>query len=161
VSLLAGAEGVRVAISDLYLDYAAAIDEGRIEDWPEFFVEDCLYKVVARENHDRGLPLGLQYFESKGMLRDRAYSIRSLLTYSPRPLLHIIGTPRVRRRDDEAFDSTANYVVYETRDDEEPRVLSIGRYLDVIVETPSGPRFRERLCVYDNELIYNSIPFPI
>ena len=34
------------------------------------------YVVIARDNADAGLPLGLVYCEGKGMLRDRAYALR-------------------------------------------------------------------------------------
>jgi hypothetical protein len=27
-------------------DYAAAIDDGRLEDWPSFFTEDCFYRIT-------------------------------------------------------------------------------------------------------------------
>jgi len=30
-----------------------------------------------------------------------------------------------------------------------------------VVPTPDGPRLRERLCVYDNFRIYNSLVFPV
>ena len=35
----------------LNTEYAYALDNERYDDFPEFFVEDCLYRVVPRENH--------------------------------------------------------------------------------------------------------------
>jgi salicylate 5-hydroxylase small subunit len=37
----------------------------------------------------------------------------------------------------------------------------VGRYLDIIVQTPEGFKFEERLCIYDSEMIPNSIIYPI
>jgi len=33
--------------------------------------------------------------------------------------------------------------------------------LDVVVRTPLGLKFAQRLCVYDSEMIPNSIIYPI
>jgi 3-phenylpropionate/cinnamic acid dioxygenase small subunit len=41
---------LRFAVADLYASYAACIDDGRFEDWPELFTDDAWYRIVAREN---------------------------------------------------------------------------------------------------------------
>ena len=51
-------------INRLNADYAAVLDEGRFDEWPEFFVDEGSYKVQARENHDNKLPLSLIALES-------------------------------------------------------------------------------------------------
>ncbi|MBT0134853.1 ring-hydroxylating dioxygenase subunit beta, partial [Listeria seeligeri] len=50
---------LRARLRDFYDDYAYCLDEDRLEEWPDFFTEDCHYRVLSRENHDAGLPLGL------------------------------------------------------------------------------------------------------
>jgi salicylate 5-hydroxylase small subunit len=57
--------------------------------------------------------------------------------------------------------SEANYAVFRTKYDKESTVFNVGRYLDIIVQTPEGLKFAERLCVYDSEMIPNSIIYPI
>ncbi|HZV91637.1 MAG TPA: salicylate hydroxylase, partial [Caldimonas sp.] len=52
----------------LHADYAIAVDSGTWGLWPEFFVDACSYRLVPRENHERGLPLATLAFESKKML---------------------------------------------------------------------------------------------
>src|SRR5690606_25857392 len=37
-------------------DYAATIDDDRLEEWPEFFTDDCLYVVTHRESYEAGYP---------------------------------------------------------------------------------------------------------
>ena len=49
----------------LYTDYAACLDSDALERWPEFFVEDCVYRITSAENYDAGLPLGLIYATSR------------------------------------------------------------------------------------------------
>ena len=70
---------LRFEIEDLYADYAACLDEGRFGEWPAFFTETCTYKVVPRENFDRGLPLCTIWAESRGMLEDRVVLVRDFL----------------------------------------------------------------------------------
>ena len=43
-------------VQELQLRYAHALDEDRLEDWPDFFADGCRYQVIPRENHARGLP---------------------------------------------------------------------------------------------------------
>ena len=57
--------------------------------------------------------------------------------------------------------SEASYLVIRTRRDAMPEILSVGRYLDRIVDTADGFRFTERLCIFDNDLIPNSLIYPI
>jgi len=41
-------------VSQLNADYARAIDDDRLEDWPDFFVEQCLYSITSIDNHREG-----------------------------------------------------------------------------------------------------------
>jgi len=58
--------GERVA--QLNAEYARAIDDDRLEQWPDFFTDPCLYKITSADNHRRGLEAGLIYADSRGML---------------------------------------------------------------------------------------------
>jgi salicylate 5-hydroxylase small subunit len=40
-------------------------------------------------------------------------------------------------------------------------VFNVGRYLDRIRITPEGLRFAQRHCIYDSEMIPNSLIYPI
>jgi 3-phenylpropionate/cinnamic acid dioxygenase small subunit len=37
---------VLLRVAELNAAYAATIDTDRLESWPDFFVEDCLYKTL-------------------------------------------------------------------------------------------------------------------
>ena len=154
---------IRMAIADLNADYAACLDERRFDDWPGHFTDDCIYRLQPRENYDRGLPLATMAFESQGMLRDRVYAVTQTLFHIPYSTRHIIGWPRTWRieGDDEAYGAESNYVVIRIRENELPEVFNAGRYLDRIVRTDRGYRFRERLAIFDSALIANSIIYPI
>ena len=149
------------AIQQLYADYAAAVDSGQWSLWPEFFTEQCVYKVQPRENFERGFPLATLFLTSKGMLKDRVYGIEETLYHDPYYQRHVVGAPIVRQVQDGRIHSEANYAVFRTKYDEASTVFNVGRYLDVIVPTPEGLKFAERLCVYDSEMIPNSLIYPI
>jgi len=147
----------------LYGDYASAVDSGHWDLWPGFFTDECSYRLQPRENHERGFPLATLSFESKGMLEDRVYGIRETLFHDPYYQRHVVGAPIVREvlQPGEAWRCEANYAVFRTKLGELSTVFNVGRYLDLVVRTPEGLRFKERLCVYDSEMIPNSIIYPI
>ena len=148
-------------IQQLYADYALAVDSGQWDLWPEFFTEQCVYKIQPRENFERGLPLATLFLTSKGMLKDRVYGIRETLYHDPYYQRHVVGAPMVRQVQEGRIHSEANYAVFRTKYDKESTVFNVGRYLDVIVPTPDGLKFAERLCIFDSEMIPNSLIYPI
>ena len=147
-------------VEALYADYGEIIDEGRLDAWPDLFVEPCLYRIVSKENHDKGLPLSLMRCESIGMLRDRAFACQKLNVYGPRVWRHCITQVRIQP-EGEHIKSRANFAVFETLHDRPTQILTSGRFLDSLVRTPDGLRFREKICVYDSSLIPGSVVFPL
>ena len=153
--------GDYLALVQLYSDYASAVDSGDWDLWPGFFTDTCVYRLVPRENHERGFPLATLSFESKGMLRDRVYGIRETLFHDPYYQRHVVGAPVVRKVVDGRIHSEANYAVFRTKLSELSTVYNVGRYVDEVVTTPDGLRFASRLCIYDSEMIPNSIIYPV
>ncbi len=135
------------AIAQLYAEYASVVDAANWDAWCELFTEDCVYKLVPRENHERGMPLATLAFESKGMLKDRAYAIRETLFHDPYYQRHVIGIPRVLSAGKDRWETEANYAVFRTKLSQLTTVFNVGRYLDTIVRTPHGLRFASKLCV--------------
>lgn len=146
---------------NLYSDYAMVCDSADWEKWPEFFVEDGTYRLQPRENFDQGLPLCLLALESKAMIKDRVYGVKETMYHDPYYQRHIVGTPRVVSVEGNRIISEANYTVIRTKFDGDSTILSVGYYHDEIVKTPEGLKLKSRLCVYDSEMIANSIIYPI
>lgn len=149
------------ALAALYADYAAALDARDLARWPEFFTENGRYKLQSRENFDRGLPLATLAFESRAMLKDRVFGAAETIYHDPYYQRHVVGAPRVLSDGEDGLRCEANYVVIRTKRDGLPEILSAGRYVDHIVATPEGLRFAERLVIFDNDLIPNSIIDPL
>lgn len=145
----------------LYADYVSVIDSNQWDKWPEFFTDECTYKIQPRENFDRGFPLSTLAFESKGMLKDRVYGIAETIFHDPYYQRHVIGAPRLLRVETDRIDTEVNYAVFRTKPDELPTVFNVGRYLDTIRRTPIGLKFESKVCVFDSEMIANSIIYPL
>jgi salicylate 5-hydroxylase small subunit len=148
-------------LTQLYADYASAVDSGNWDLWPEYFTEQCVYRLQPRENHERGFPLATLSFTSKGMLKDRVFGIKETLFHDPYYQRHIVGTPVVRSIEGGQFHCEANYAVFRTKLSDASTVFNVGRYLDTVVRTPEGLKFASRECIYDTEMIPNSIIYPI
>jgi salicylate 5-hydroxylase small subunit len=159
----AGLEGLllQMEIDRLNAAYAAALDERRFGDWPEFFLEDARYTVQARENFDRGLPLALMALESKGMMKDRVYGITQTIYHGPYYTRHLVSPAQVLEHDGAHISAQAHYAVFRTRPGDTSEVYNVGRYIDEIERTSAGLRFASRLCVYDSEMVLNSLIYPI
>src|ERR1700745_3336169 len=76
---------IRERITRLMTDCSAAIDNDAIEQWPEFFVNDCLYSVISRSNYEAGRRAGFIWCDNRNMLVDRIRSLRPAHVY-PHPL---------------------------------------------------------------------------
>jgi salicylate 5-hydroxylase small subunit len=153
--------GTWLQIQQLYSDYAAVLVAGRFDRWPDFFVDDCVYQIQPRENHERGFPLATLSLTSKGMLLDRVYGIQETLYHDPYYQRHVVSAPLIQQYTPERIHAEANYAVFRTKYDQLSTVFNVGRYIDEIVPNGSGWRFARRLCVYDSEMIPNSLIYPI
>ena len=152
---------LRLALEELYADYAACLDEERFEEWPEFFTDPCLYKIVPRENFERGLPLATWLCESKGYLADRVTAIRKTAVYAPRYVRRMVSGIRVLGWTDAVLEVRASYLALETLQDELTRVFNAGQYRDKLVVEDGKLKFREKLCIFDSILVPNTLIYPL
>ena len=152
---------LRLEVEAFHAAYCAALDEGRIADWPRFFTEDALYRITARENEDAGLPVGLVYCEGRAMLEDRAFALAKTEMFAPRYLLHYVTNIRILGIEDGVIAAAANYLVLQTLVDERTAIHQAGRYSDRFVRAGQRLLLRERHCVYDTLLIDNALVMPV
>ncbi|MFL6692898.1 MAG: aromatic-ring-hydroxylating dioxygenase subunit beta [Ramlibacter sp.] len=156
---------LQLEVDQLNADYGAALDERRFDDWPLFFLEDGSYMVQGRENFDRGLPLALIALESRGMMQDRVYGITQTIYHAPYYTRHVVGPARVLAAEGDdtggLLRAQAHYAVFRTRPGDTSEVYNVGRYIDEIVRTADGLKFASRRCIYDSEMVLNSLIYPI
>ena len=152
---------LQLEVDQLNAAYAAALDERRFDAWPEFFLPEGQYKLQARENFDRGLPLALIDLESQGMMKDRVYGITQTIYHAPYYTRHVVSPAQVLAHEDGQIKAQAHYAVFRTRPGDASEVYNVGRYIDEIVRTPDGLKLASRSCVYDSEMVLNSLICPI
>lgn len=159
--LTLNAPDLRLELEELYADYTACLDEERFEEWPEFFTDPCIYKIVPRENFERGLPLATWLCESKGYLVDRVTAIRKTAVYAPRYVRRLVSGIRVLGWTDALLEVRASYLALETLQDELTRVFNAGQYRDKLAVEDGRLKFREKICIFDSILVPNSLIYPL
>ncbi len=152
-------------VDQLNAAVAAALDERRFDDWPMFFTEDGSYTLQARENFDRGLPLALMALESRAMMKDRVYGITQTIYHGPYYTRHVISPARVLAVDpvagSERITAQSNYAVFRTKPGGVSEVCNVGRTIDTLVRIEGALKIMNRLCVYDSEMVLNSLIYPV
>lgn len=150
----------RLELADLYAAYAACLDADRLEAWPDFFTEDCHYRITSAENHEAGLPLGLIYASSRGMLKDRVSALREANIYEPQRYRHLISCV-VPAGDGDALDVEASFLVVRTMQDGAMTLFAAGRYIDRVVRGAGGWKFAKKLVVLDSRRIDTLLAIPL
>src|SRR5712692_2616905 len=92
---------VRLGVHELVAAYVDCIDEDRLEDWPDFFIEQCRYVITSRASYEAGLQHGIIYAASRGMLIDRITALRQANIFEPHRYRHIVDPLDPDRTDDE------------------------------------------------------------
>jgi anthranilate 1,2-dioxygenase small subunit len=145
----------------LNADYARAIDDDRLEDWPSFFTEKCLYKVTSADNHRRGLEVGVIYADTNGMLRDRVASLRKANIYERQTYRHLIGLPSIVGTEGEVTRVETPFLVVRVMRDGTMDIFATGRYLDALVDDGGTLRLRERVVVCDSSRFDTLLAIPL
>jgi len=148
-------------VHDLIETYGRLLDEDQLEAWVELFIEDCLYEIVSRENRDQNLPLSLMLCDNKDMLRDRIFSLREANIYNIHRDCHVIGLVRATREGAEPVQATAAYSLFQSNQEGDSRLFSVGRFEFELVETDDGLRIRRQIVVVDTGAIPTLLATPI
>jgi 3-phenylpropionate/cinnamic acid dioxygenase small subunit len=165
--MIAAAPGVNAALdlrarlADLYCAYDDALNDGDLERWPTMFTEVCVYKVLPRENHERGMPIAVIYCESRAMLEDRVVALRETSVYGPRIISRITSGICLRAAAEDGLRLTANFALFQTMPNQPSELFLCGRTHDRVVDDAGALRFAERLCIYDSTIIPTSLVYPI
>jgi 3-phenylpropionate/cinnamic acid dioxygenase small subunit len=148
-------------VQDLNARYVEAIDEGRFEEWPELFTDDCEYRVTTAENVEQGLPLSIILATSRAMLRDRVKALREANVYEAQRYRHILGSSRLVPADDGSVRVHTNFMVARIMHTGETMLFATGRYLDRIVLAGEAARFAEKTVILDSRQIDTLLAIPL
>jgi anthranilate 1,2-dioxygenase small subunit len=152
---------LQFAVERLEARYAAAIDDDQLEAWPDFFAEPCRYQIITRENHDKKLPVGIFFANSRGMLVDRVRSLREANIYEAQHYRHILSPTLVLARHGDTIEAQTNYEVIRITAEGASTLFSTGRYLDRILMGGAAPLFAEKLVVCDSRRVDTLLAIPL
>jgi salicylate 5-hydroxylase small subunit len=150
----------RDGLRDFFDDYYATLDEVRLHDWPDFFTQDCLYRVIPRENFEAGYTLCTIQAESRGMLRDRVMGLTRTQMYAPRYYRRFPTAPRLVSDAGGAALVRHNLLLVQTLIDKPSEIVLSAVCHDRVVMDEGRLRFAERIVVFDSEMLPNSLVYP-
>ena len=148
-------------ISHQQAAYARAIDSGELESWPDFFVEDCVYRVTTADNHKAGLEGALIYCFSRGMLVDRVTALRLANIYEGQSYRHILGQPAILDETADEVQSETPFMVARIMRDGTTDLFATGRYLDRYKVDGAAPKLAERVVVCDSSRVDTLLALPL
>lgn len=159
MTLTLNESSLRNKVREHYEAYYETLDDLKLEEWPLFFTEECLYRVVPRENFERGLPVSTMFAESRGMLEDRVTGLLKTQMYAPRYYRRFPGPVHLQQTSGDVR-TRHNLLMVQTLVDQQPNIVLCGVCHDVLAEKSGHLLFRERVVVFDNEMIANSLIYP-
>jgi 3-phenylpropionate/cinnamic acid dioxygenase small subunit len=149
-------------VQNLQARYIQALDDDRLEDWPNFFTDTCRYVVTTADNLAQGMPLGMIYATSRAMLRDRVRSLRDANVYEAQRYRHMIAPPVIEPGEGGIVHAKTSFMVVRTMHTGETMMFVTGRYDDrILLEGPDAPRFAEKTVVLDSRVIDTLLAIPI
>jgi 3-phenylpropionate/cinnamic acid dioxygenase small subunit len=159
-SKLSGAPS-RDALHAFYDAYFETLDDGRLEEWPDFFMEDCLYRIIPRENYEAGQGICVMQGDSKNMLIDRVRAILSTQVFAPRYCRRFYSGLRLVNRTDGELETRQNLLVIHTLVSQPSKILGSCVAHDRLILNESGEfKFVERSVILDTEMIDNTVIYP-
>ena len=164
IAAVAGPE-LRAEIEDLNARYAQAIDDDKIEAWPDFFTADATYSIIPRENVELGYEIAIISCRNRNMMLDRVIAIRDASLYGPHRYRHIVSRSIIAIAEDGTVSAVTPYVVFQMRTDPvdfgKTEMFAIGEYRDVYRHTPDGLKLAKRVAVLDNSTVRTLLATPL
>lgn len=152
---------MRMGLEEFYFRYAECLDGGRLQQWPEFFLDSCSYRVTTRRNLRLGPEEDLLSLRTKTSMRDRIVAIGQSEDYEPHTQRHFITNFRLQVTAENDLRVTANVQILRTFPDRASEFLASGYYLDRVAMTGTRFTFREKLCVFDSDIPPESLVYPV
>lgn len=148
-------------ISQTQAAYARTIDDSRLEEWPDFFDDPCCYVITSAKNHADGLPGGIVYCNSQGMLRDRISALRDANIYERHAYRHIVGAPFIVAEKVDLVDTETPFLVARIMHTGETSVFATGKYIDTWRISAGKALIEQRLVVCDSNRVDTLLVIPL
>jgi 3-phenylpropionate/cinnamic acid dioxygenase small subunit len=152
---------LQLKVENLLARYVHVLDDNRLEEWPELFVEKGRYRVTTAENFERSLPLSIIFADSRSMLRDRVSALRHANIYEAQRYRHSISSTLVERVNAGAAWAVSNFHVTRIMHTGEAALFACGRYLDRINLDGESALFEEKSVVLDSRSVDTLLAIPL
>ena len=125
------------------------------------FTDDAIYRIIRVRTLSTDSPLR-RYTASKGYLQDRVVAIRQTSVYAPRYMRRLVSNIRILGWQDDRIEVRQLCCLRDParRADACLQRRAVPRYaLDV--DVGGSLKFKEKLVIFDSELIPNSLIYPL
>ena len=148
-------------VQDLNARYTLAIDDDRLESWPEFFRPDGKYLINTAENVAQNLPLGFMYATSQAMLRDRIKALRQANVYEAQRYRHVLSAPQLIEDNGGAISARTSFMVARVMHTGETMLFATGVYEDRVVIDGGSTLFAEKKVIIDSRQVDTLLAIPL
>jgi anthranilate 1,2-dioxygenase small subunit len=148
-------------VERLLADYAGCIDDDKLEQWPEFFTQDCTYRILTRDGYRNRWPAGVIHCEGRGMLGDRILSMRRANIFEPHWYRHLVSSTRLKGEAGGGWRLHSNFAIVRTMQTGGQALFLAGFYDDVVVEQAGKLLFREKTVVLDSNRVDTLLVIPV
>lgn len=155
------AQDIFLTIIHAQADYARTIDNDELEKWPDFFTDDCLYKITTAANYAKGYEVGVVFANSRGMVLDRVSALREANIYEKQSYRHILGMPVIMSDDAKGVRTETSFLVVRIMQDGESDLYASGRYFDLYRREGEGVKLAERIVVCDLQRFDTLLALPL
>lgn len=148
----------RAEVHELLAEYGSLIDTANFDEWLDLFAEECRYRILPRENFDRGLPAALVFCDNRALLEDRIRALREANKYNIHTDRHVIGLPRIL---DNGLAVEAPFAVYQTDQEGGTRLFATGLYQDRLAISGRRLKIRDKLVLLDTFAVPSLLATPL
>lgn len=152
---------LRHELQDLENRYIRAIDDDRLEDWPDFFTDDATYEILPRENVRAGRPAGVMHCFGRAMMRDRIVSLRKANIFEAQTYRHFVSGLEIVSQSSDRVSTRSNYLVIRTLSGLDAEVFQVGSYEGEVVRTPDGWRYATKRAIFENARVKTLLVIPV
>ena len=143
------------------VDYAYAIDDGRLSEWPTFFTDPCLYRITTRQNEEQGMPLSIMLCDNQAMLYDRVEAIEQANVFEPHYYRHVLSDSRAIAVACEGLRLETSFLCVRTMLDGRQSLFAAGVYRDHFVSAGGRCLLRSRTVILDSSQVDTLLAIPL
>jgi 3-phenylpropionate/cinnamic acid dioxygenase small subunit len=152
---------LRLDVQEFYARYAECLDGGRLQQWPNYFLGACTYRIVTRRSLKLGPEADLLSFTGKTGMRDSILAIGQSEDYEPHLQRHGISNFRIQAGGVDELRVQASFQIFRTFPEQRTEFFIAGYYDDRISISGGRLHFREKLCVLDSDERPGLLVYPI